>query len=94
MGRVTAAVTALIFVAAGAAYAAAGDVLSSFSWSSSMRGIYRDGTYVYGVLQYTYEPAELLTFTPSGSTLPNWVRLPGLNAAGDADHSSLGAGYL
>ncbi len=93
MGRVTAAVTVLIFVAA-AAYAAVGDVLSSFAWSSYMQGIYRDGTYVYGVLQYTYEPAELITYTPSGSMLPSWVRLPGLNAAGDADYSSLGANYL
>jgi hypothetical protein len=95
MRRATTAVTALVFVVAGAAaYAGVGDVLSSFSWSSSMRGIYRDGTYVYGVLQYTYEPVELITYTPSGSMLPSWVRLPGLNAAGDADHSPLGANYL
>jgi hypothetical protein len=94
MKRATTAVTALTFVAAAAAWAGVGDVLSSFSWSGSMRGIYRDGAYVYGVHQYTYEPAELFIFTPSGSMLPSSARLPGLNAAGDADHSSLGADYV
>lgn len=78
-----------VLTAAGFANAGVGSVISSFPWGANVRAIYRDDSYVYGVVF----PNNLVTYTTTGSVVKS-VTLSGLVNPADADHSTLGAGYI
>lgn len=93
----------LIIYAAAATLAAAcstradvGSVISSFQMTASASptatGIYRDWTYVYGIL-YSTGADYLAAYTPSGSLVKS-VGLSQAKAPRDADYSPLGTGYV
>lgn len=94
--RLVSYAAAATFAAAFSAQAAAGSVLSSFKMtetgSPEAAGIYRDWMYVYGVLCST-GPDYFAAYTPSGSLVRS-VTLPQAQAPRDADHSTLGGGYV
>jgi len=71
----------LTLVAAGAASAGVGSVISSFPWGTTVRAIYRDDFYVYGVTSNNF----LYTYTTAGS-LVRTALLMGLTYAQEADH--------
>jgi hypothetical protein len=89
-------VAAVTLVAACSTQAAVGSVISSFRMtgpgSPEATGIYRDWTYVYGIL-YSTGPDYLATYAPNGSLVSS-AALPRARAPRDADHSTLGSGYL
>jgi len=76
--------------------AAAATVVSSFRMTGAgtpeATGIYRDWTYVYGIL-YSAGADYLVTYTPAGSVVRS-ATLPRSDAPRDADHSTLGGGYV
>ncbi len=83
-------------LAAAAAFAAPGDVISHFSLSGNIypvaAAMYRDATYAYGV--YDAGPGgELWRYTPAGSFVSSFA-LPGANRPVDADGCHLGSGYF
>ncbi len=83
-------------VAAAPAGAVVGSIISSFQLTATAQpyaaGIYRDDTYVYGVL-YSSGLDYLRTYTVTGSVVGS-VYLSGSVIPRDADHSLLGAGYV
>ncbi|MEE9457536.1 MAG: hypothetical protein V3W11_10350 [bacterium] len=89
-------VAAAFLAAAFAAQAAVGSVISSFRMTGAetprATGIYRDWTYVYGIL-YSAGSDYLTTYTPAGSMVSS-ATLPQAQAPRDADHSTLGTGYV
>jgi hypothetical protein len=83
-------------LAAAAAFAAPGDVISHFSLSGNIYPVgaatYRDATYAYGV--YDGGPGgELWRYTPAGSFVSSFA-LPGATRPIDADLCHLGSGYF
>jgi len=83
-------------VAAGLARASVGSVISSFQLTGAApplaTAVYRDWTYVYGVLQGT-GTNYLRSYTANGSVVGSCI-LPRANRPRDADHSALGGGYF
>ncbi len=94
--EITVCIVLFPLVAAGATQASVGSVISSFKLSGSApplaTAIYRDWTYVYGVLQAT-GTNYLKSFTANGSVVGSRT-LPRANRPRDADHSALGGGYF
>ena len=94
--RLVGYVAAAALAAAFSAQAAVGSVVSSFKMtglgSPEATGIYRDWTYVYGIL-YSAGADYLAAYTPSGSLVRS-VALPQAQSPRDADHSTLGGGYV
>ncbi len=94
--RIIMCVAAAFLAAAFAAQAAVGSVISSFRMTGAetpkATGIYRDWTYVYGIL-YSAGPDYLTTYTPAGSVVRS-ATLSRAQAPRDADHSTLGSGYV
>jgi hypothetical protein len=101
-------VIVLTALAAAAAYADVGSVISSFHMSGDNGphavAVYRDANFVYGVLQYGpsgEHEYELTTYAPDGSALgsiplsctPEWG-ICRVDWLEDADRSVLGAGYF
>jgi len=90
------AVTILCLLAAAAAWADVGSIISSFPLTGvatpRAQGIFRDWDYLYAVV-YTADDDYFYVYTPAGSLVRS-VRLEGSNAPCDADHSLLGSGYL
>jgi hypothetical protein len=88
-------VTAALAVAL-AAPAAAATILGSFQMkdigTAKATGIYRNWTYVYGILDSS-GPSYLTTYTPGGSLVRS-ATLTKASAPRDADHSTLGSGYV
>lgn len=84
------------FVAASAAQAGVGSVISSFrmtrTGATAAKGIYRGDTFVYAVVDTTGDN-YLRLYTTSGS-LAGSVVLAGADSPRDADHSLLGSGYV
>lgn len=83
-------------LAAAAAFAVPGDVISHFSLSGNIypvgAAMYRDATYAYGV--YDAGPGgELWRYTPAGSFLSSFT-LSGAKRPVDADYCHLGSGYF
>ncbi|MGD8718102.1 MAG: hypothetical protein PVH29_04690 [Candidatus Zixiibacteriota bacterium] len=83
-------------ICVGPAHAGVGSVISSFritdSTSPLATGVFRDGSYVYGVLS-TSGDDYFATYTPAGSLVGSFP-LTGADEARDADHSTLGSGYV
>ena len=83
-------------VAASAAQAGVGSVISSFrmtrTGTPSANGIYRDDTFVYAVVD-TAGDNYLRLYTTAGSLVGSVV-LAGSDVPRDADHSLLGSGYV
>jgi hypothetical protein len=83
-------------VAAPAAWAGVGSVISSFRMTAvgaaSANGIYRDATYVYAVVDAAGDN-YLRRYTAAGSLVDSVV-LAGADSPRDADHSLLGSGYV
>jgi hypothetical protein len=83
-----------ILAAATAASAALGSVISTFYLSGTAQpyalGIYRDATYVYGVL-YSSGATHLRSYTTAGTPVGS---IPLGGAARGPGHSQLGAGYM
>ncbi len=77
------------------AFGTFGSVISSFKMTGAKppyaRGIYRDSTYVYGVLYGS--PCSLRCYTTNGSVVGSVV-LSGALFPGDADGTQTGAKYL
>ena len=82
--------------AALASQAVAATVVSSFEMkdvgTAKATGIYRDWTYIYGIFSSGGQD-YLRTYTPAGSVVRS-VTLPRANSPRDADHSTLGSGYV
>ena len=83
-------------LAASAAVATPGDVISRFTLSGNIypvgAAMYRDATYAYGV--YDGGPGgQLWRYTPAGSLLSSFA-LPGMTRPMDAGDCHLGAGYV
>jgi hypothetical protein len=89
-------IIAAALVAAAAARADVGSVVSSFRMTgvgaTAAKGIYRGDTYVYAVVD-TATDNYLRLYTTSGSIVGSVV-LAGSDSPRDADHSPLGSGYL
>ncbi|NIT36331.1 MAG: hypothetical protein GTN49_07500 [candidate division Zixibacteria bacterium] len=94
--NITVCVILFPLVAAGVTRASVGSVISSFELTGSgpprATGIYRDWTYVYGVLQAN-GASYLKSFTADGSVVGS-RSLPRAARPRDADHSTLGTGYV
>ncbi len=94
--EITVFVVLMPLVAAGLAQASVGSLISSFKLSGSgpplATGIYRDWTYVYGILQAT-GTNYLRSYTANGSVVGSRT-LARANQPRDADHSALGGGYF
>lgn len=86
-------IVSIVTLAAGA-FGEIGSVISSywlgFGKPGLCLGVYRDASYVYGVV---YNPNVLRRFTPSGSFIDS-VPLARIIYPRGADHCHLGGGYL
>ncbi len=93
------AISAVAYVvAAAAAYAAVGSIISSFcvvrETPPLLDCVYRDGSYVYVILGYSRERYNVLCrYTASGSLLRS-VRIQGFYGFSDADRCHLGGPYF